>query len=124
MRELLNRIGSGKAVVGVIGLGYVGLPMSMLIAKKFKVVGYDVDASLIQEINAGKTRVEDVPQSTLVARLGKSFFATSREEDLDACDIFIVCVPAFLFQDGVPDLDAVHKASETVGRHLHRGSLV
>jgi len=124
MQNLEDLIDSGKAVVGIVGLGYVGLPLSMLMARKFKVVGYDVDESLVVDINKGKSRVEDVPQSVLGAFLGRSFFATSREEDLEACDVFIVCVPAFLLADGIPDLDAVHKASSMVGRHLRQGSLI
>src|SRR6266545_6864095 len=89
MDDLVTRIGSRKVVVGIVGLGYVGLPMSMLTANKYKVVGYDIDADLVQELQRGLSRVEDVPQSTLTAHLGRSFFPTSREGDLDACDIFV-----------------------------------
>ena len=58
MQELLEKISSGRAVVGVIGLGYVGLPFSMLNARKFKVVGYDIDTNVIHGLSQGLS-VED-----------------------------------------------------------------
>src|SRR5437899_10630849 len=96
MQNLEDLIDSGKAVVGIVGLGYVGLPLSMLMARKFKVVGYDVDESLVVDTNKGKSRVEDVPQSVLGAFLGSSFFAPPRERALEACDSVTVGVPAVL----------------------------
>src|SRR2546426_12838968 len=86
-QNLLKKIDSGKAIIGVVGLGYVGLPTSVLFAKKFRVVGYDVDRRLIRELPHGVTRIEDVPRSALVACLGNSFFPTTKEKDLDGCDV-------------------------------------
>src|SRR2546428_846475 len=124
MGDLLKRISSGKAVVGVIGLGYVGLPLSVLFARKFKVVGYDIDRRLIRDLTRGVTNIEDVPQTTLVACLGKSFFPTTNKRDLDGCDVFVICVPAYLSTNRVPNLDALRGASATVKRFLRNGSLV
>src|SRR6266540_275049 len=124
MQELLEKISSGRAVVGVIGLGYVGLPLSMINAKKFEVVGYDIDTHVIHNLVQGLSTVYGVLPATLASFIGKTFFPTSQESDLEKCDIFMICVPTPLGARNEPDLNALRGASRLVGRHLRKGTLV
>jgi len=123
MQELLEKISSGRAVVGVIGLGYVGLPFSMLNARKFKVVGYDIDTNVIHGLSQGLSVEDSVPPGSLGSFLGKTFFPTSNESDLNACDIFVICVPTPLGVHNEPDLNALREAARLVARHLRKGAL-
>jgi|SRR2546426_4242082 len=124
MQKLLEKISFGKAVVGVIGLGYVGLPLSMLSARKFKVVGYDTDTGLVHNLIRGLSEANGVSPETLASCVGKSFFPTSRESDLEECDIFAICVPTPLGAHNEPDLSALRDAARLVARHLRNGALV
>ncbi len=124
MEELLEKISSGKAVVGIVGLGYVGLPAAMLTAEKFKVVGYDIDLKRIRRLVQGGSPVDGVPPAKVASVLDKAFFPTSRESDMDICDIFVICVPTPLGPRNEPDLSALVDASLLVTRHLRPGTLV
>lgn len=124
MQELLEKINSRQAVIGVIGLGYVGLPISMLYARKFRVVGYDVDAQVIHSLVHGLPIRNIVLPTTLSSLTGKAFFPTSQESKLNECDIFVICVPTPLGARNEPDLNAVQEAAKLVSRQLRKGSLV
>ena len=124
MQNLREKISSGQAVVGVIGLGYVGLPLSLLNARKFKVVGYDIDTDLVHNLRQGHSEANGVSPANLVSIVGRAFFPTSQESDLEKCDIFVICVPTPLGAHNEPDLSAVCDAARLVSRHLRKGALV
>src|SRR6266481_7340712 len=123
---LLDRIRTKKAKIGVIGLGYVGLPLAVEFARQgFDVSGFDVDESKTSQINAGQTYIPDVPQVDLceVVKAGR-LRGTSRMADLAGMDVIDICVPTPLRKTKDPDLSYVVKAVEAVAATLRRGQLV
>ncbi len=124
--SVADRIRSRKARVGVIGLGYVGLPLAVEFARAgFDVTGFDVDEMKVQEIGAGKSHVPDVPASELSAVVSKGRLrATSDMRGLASMDVVDICVPTPLRKTRDPDLSYVVKAVEAVAATLGRGQLV
>ena len=125
-QQLLDRITTRKANIGVIGLGYVGLPLAVEFARQgFTVCGFDVDESKAALINAGKSYIPDVGQKELaeVVKAGR-LRATSRMGELADMDVIDICVPTPLRKTKDPDLSYVVKAVEAVAATLKRGQLV
>jgi UDP-N-acetyl-D-glucosamine dehydrogenase len=123
---LHDRIRTRGARVGVIGLGYVGLPLAVEFARAgFTVTGFDVDASKIAEINAGRSYIPDVPGDDLAAqvRAGK-LSATTDMTQLGEMDAVDICVPTPLRKTKDPDLSYIVLAVEAVAATLKRGQLV
>jgi UDP-N-acetyl-D-glucosamine/UDP-N-acetyl-D-galactosamine dehydrogenase len=107
--------------IAVIGLGYVGLPLTLAFAQRAPCTGFDIDQRRISELAAGHDRTGEVGTEGLQA---SSAIFSSDEGCLDACNTFIVSVPTPIDQNNVPDLHALASASRTVGRHLSRGDVV
>lgn len=124
--ELLKKIESKQARLGVIGLGYVGLPLAVEFASAgFHVVGFDVDAARVAELNAGRSYIPDVSVDHLkeVVAAGR-FIATTDPMALADCDIIDICVPTPLRKTKDPDLSYVVKAVETTAAVLRKGQLI
>src|SRR5919206_2852420 len=112
--ELLKRIESKQAKLGVIGLGYVGLPLAVEFARAgFGVIGYDVDERKVKALMAGNSYIPDVPASHLaeVVKNGK-FVATTDPKRLSEADIIDICVPTPLRKTKDPDMTYVVQAVE------------
>jgi UDP-N-acetyl-D-galactosamine dehydrogenase len=108
--------------IAVIGLGYVGLPVAVSFARKgFQVVGFEIDASRVDELSSGYDRTREVPGSELKH---PTLSITADVEALKAANFFIVTVPTPIDDALVPDLTAVHGASRTVGAALKKGDIV
>jgi UDP-N-acetyl-D-galactosamine dehydrogenase len=111
-----------KERIGVIGLGYVGLPVAIAFAKKFPgCVGFDIHREKVEELRRGHDRNRE--QSAEVLR-SSALHITSSVEDLKNCTFFVVAVPTPVDKNNVPDLSPVERASETVGRVMGKGSVV
>jgi UDP-N-acetyl-D-glucosamine dehydrogenase len=127
MKEQLSAsIEDRSAVVGVIGLGYVGLPLAVEFGKAgFKVVGFDVSQRVCDLLNAGKSHIQDVPDAD-VSALVKSgnFIATTEPEALRAADAISIAVPTPLGKTRDPDMSYVQAAAETIAKVAHPGLLV
>src|SRR6266511_2949707 len=123
---LLDRIRSRDARVGVIGLGYVGLPLAVEFAHAgFNVTGFDVDANKTAQINAGQSYIPDVAESDLAAcvRAGK-LRATTDMTALGEMDAIDICVPTPLRKTKDPDLSYIVLAVEAVAATIRPGQLV
>jgi UDP-N-acetyl-D-glucosamine dehydrogenase len=123
---LVRKIESRQAKVGIIGLGYVGLPLAVELARAgFQVVGFDVDEGKVVEINAGRSYIPDVSQDELAAVVASQHLRASTDfsglRDMDVADI---CVPTPLRKTKDPDLSFVVKALEVVAANLTPGQLV
>jgi UDP-N-acetyl-D-galactosamine dehydrogenase len=124
------REGSGQARppalenvrVGIIGLGYVGLPLAVYMARHFPVLGFDVNTARIGELAGGRDRTGEVTDEEFAAARTISF--TADIEALRDCNFYIVTVPTPIDQAKRPDLTALMQASETVGRVLSPGDVV
>jgi nucleotide sugar dehydrogenase len=109
----------------VIGLGYVGLPLAREASNAgFKVAGFDLNEAVVARLNSGSSHVDDVPDDDVAKMIRMGFRATALEEEIDAPETVVICVPTPLSADGVPDLTAVRGASELAGRILRPGMLV
>jgi UDP-N-acetyl-D-glucosamine dehydrogenase len=124
--ELLKRIENKQARLGVIGLGYVGLPLAVEFARAgFQVVGFDVDQRKVDALNAGESYIPDVPAEHVAEVVKKGLFrATIDEKALTDVDIIDICVPTPLRKTRDPDLSYVQQAVETTARVLRKGQLV
>ena len=123
---LLDRIRTKSARVGVIGLGYVGLPLAVEFARQgFDVSGFDVDESKTGQINAGRSYIPDVRQTDLceVVKAGR-LRGTSRMAELAGMDVIDICVPTPLRKTKDPDLSYVVRAVEAVAATLKPGQLI
>ncbi len=124
--DLLQRIKNGEARVGIIGLGYVGLPLAVEFAKAgLPVIGYDVDQTKVDALMAGKSYIPDVPCEELVdvVKAG-TFRATTDQGELANVDVIDICVPTPLRKTRDPDLSYVVKAIEATAAVLRKGQLV
>src|SRR5918998_313054 len=123
---LLGRIRDRSAKVGVVGLGYVGLPLAVEFAKAgFRVVGYDVSERVVSSLRAGRSHIQDVPPADVAAlvRSGK-FEATTDERRLAEVDAISIAVPTPLSKTRDPDMSYVLAARDTIARNAHAGLLV
>lgn len=108
--------------IGVIGLGYVGLPLASAFGRKFPVVGFDIDVHRIDELKRGLDRTREVTTEEL--RVADQLAFTSDRADLRDCNFFIVTVPTPIDAARRPDLSALIGATETVGHALSKGDIV
>jgi UDP-N-acetyl-D-glucosamine dehydrogenase len=123
---LLDRIRERSAHVGIIGLGYVGLPLAVEFARQgLHVTGFDVDASKTDQINAGTSYIPDVPTADLAAVVRSGHLrATTDMSALGQMDAVDICVPTPLRKTKDPDLSYVVKAVEAVAKTLRAGQLI
>jgi UDP-N-acetyl-D-glucosamine dehydrogenase len=110
--------------IGIIGLGYVGLPLAVAFAEAgCDVVGLDVDASKVEALNGGRSYIEDVPGSAL-SPLGERLRATGDYAELAGCDAVILCVPTPLSDSREPDLTYLFDSATALAQVLRSGQLV
>jgi len=125
--ELLRaKIADGSAVCGVVGLGYVGLPLAVEMGNvDLKVIGLDVSKRVVNDLNAGKSHIKDIPSAD-VARLRKAgrFEATTEMSRLAECDVISICVPTPLSKTKDPEMSYVIAATESVAASLRPGQLI
>ncbi|MDA0194133.1 MAG: nucleotide sugar dehydrogenase [Bacteroidetes bacterium] len=117
------------AIIGVIGLGYVGLPLAVEFAKKYKVIGFDINESRVSDLNDGHDTTLEVDYLSLSEvlfskNIAVGLTATSDPNKLVQCNIYVVTVPTPVEKHNRPDLRPLYKASETVGRVLKRDDIV
>jgi UDP-N-acetyl-D-glucosamine dehydrogenase len=124
--SLGNAIASGSATVGVIGLGYVGLPLAAAIARGgLQTVGFDIDPTKIERLNNGKSYIDAVQSEQLDEYLrAKRFRATSEFAELSLCNVIVICVPTPLTRYRDPDLSYVENTAQTIAKYLTAGQLI
>ena len=123
--ELINRITNKQAQVGVIGLGYVGLPLLVEFASKgFRAIGFEVDESKARRINEGQSYIGDVPAARLNEMVkSERLRATTDFNNLGDCDVIIICVPTPLRKTKEPDVSYILAAAEEIQKRLRRGPI-
>ncbi len=124
--NLVAKIDDRSAAIGIVGLGYVGLPLAQAFAEKgFLVYGYDLDKGKIDKLNHGVKYITDVdPRETTALIERKRFVPSGDDKVLGACDVIIICVPTPLRKVTLPDISYVVAASKAVGKHVKRGQLI
>lgn len=124
--SLIAKIRSRKAVVGVIGLGYVGLPLGMAFAEQgFQTVGLDVDPTKVDSITRGESYIQHISSGPLSRLTGDGRLrATTDFSQAAVCDALIICVPTPLSDAREPNLDYVRAAGKAIAPHLGNGQIV
>ena len=113
-----------KFKIGVIGLGYVGFPLACLFAKKYQVIGYDINEKRIKEINAGIDSTNEVTAGALETALANGMICTSQLDDIKSCNVYIVAIPTPVDDFYNPELLPLKSASTSVGKVLKKGDYV
>jgi len=123
--RLRARIEARQARVGVIGLGYVGLPLALLFSEeKFPVTGFDVDAKKVATLNAGGSYIYRIPPTDIQAARARGFGATADYAHLSEMDAVVICVPTPLTESREPDLSYIVATAEAIAPHLRAGQLI
>lgn len=125
-KSLLARIASRDATAGVIGLGYVGLPLVELFAKAgFRIIGFDIDPVKIEKLNAGQSYIGHIDSARIAALNAEGRFqATSDFARLAEVDAMLICVPTPLGEHREPDLGPVINTGKAIGKHIRPGQIV
>lgn len=119
--SLTSKINDKSAIVGIVGMGYVGLPLAVAFSKKFKVIGYNKSKDKTELLKKGKSYIEDVKDTEIDL---KKLYPTNNYKDLKDCDFIIIAVPTPLREDKSPDLSYIKKAGEEIGEILKKGQFV
>ncbi len=123
-KQLLDRIRSRKARIGIIGLGYVGLPLVIAFCKAgFKVTGFDVDKKKVDLLRKGRSYIKHINTGRL-AQYKSSFTPTADFSVLSEMDCIVICVPTPLDKHREPDMSYVFSTTETIARYLRKGQLI
>ncbi|WP_305759926.1 Vi polysaccharide biosynthesis UDP-N-acetylglucosamine C-6 dehydrogenase TviB [Brevundimonas sp.] len=122
MKEYVEMMPVGSERIAVLGLGYVGLPLAVAFGMKFDTLGFDINAERIDELRRGIDRTLEIDTQELVASDRLTF--TSDPAALAGCNVFIITVPTPIDEHKRPDLSALLRASETVGKILKKGDVV
>jgi UDP-N-acetyl-D-glucosamine dehydrogenase len=123
--QLSKRIESGAVRVGIIGLGYVGLPLARTFCERgIRVLGFDVDPAKVERLERGETYIKHISSETVRAMRGSGFEATADFHRLDEPDVIIICVPTPLTESREPDLTYVVNSARSIAERLRPGQLV
>ncbi|MBV9137406.1 MAG: nucleotide sugar dehydrogenase [Hyphomicrobiales bacterium] len=122
---LMDAIGSRQAVIGVMGLGYVGIPLALAAVKnRHKVIGFDIDATRVEKINRGESLIKHIPAAVMVEAVKGGFTATADFALLSEPDAILICVPTPLTRHREPDLTFVKNTARVVAERLRPGQLI
>ena len=113
-----------KYKIAVIGLGYVGLPVSVLFSTKYKVIGYDIDVERIKSLNNFNDTTEELSSKDIKTALNKNLLLSNDIDSISDCNIFIITVPTPIDKNKKPDLSLLYSASKLVGEYLKAGDIV
>ena len=119
--KLISKTLDKKAIVGIVGLGYVGLPLAVAFSKELHVIGYNNNNDKVELLKHGKSYIEDVKDEDIDLNM---FTPTSSPEDLKQCDFIFIAIPTPLRKDKSPDLSDLKIAGEEIGSILREGQFV
>lgn len=126
-QQLMAKILDGSVTVGVVGLGYVGLPLALEFAKEgIRTIGIDVSAEKVKSLSAGKNYIQDLNDDEIrdVVKNKKTLTATLDFSVCGQCDVIYVCVPTPFTPNKDPDISHIVHATEGIAAHLRKGQLV
>jgi UDP-N-acetyl-D-glucosamine dehydrogenase len=123
--ELKQKLASREARIGIVGMGYVGLPLALLFSgERFRVTGFDIAADKVATLNAGKSYIVRILPESIVEAQKAGFRATADYAEIAAMDAVIICVPTPLDEHHEPDLSFVIGTVKAVAPHIHDGQLI
>lgn len=123
--ELKARIEARKARIGIIGMGYVGLPLALLFSEqRFEVAGFDIDREKVKTLNGGGSYIVRIPGTEVQRAKQAGFRATADYSEIAQMDVVIICVPTPLSEHHEPDLSYITGTVEAMAPHVHHGQLI
>lgn len=124
--NLLDKINSKEAVIGVVGLGYVGLPLLMeFVEQGFKTIGFDVDGRKVEMLNAGKSYIKHIDENRVKSvRETNIFEATNDFGRIKDADCILICVPTPLTRHREPDMSFITGTAQTLAKHIRKGQFI
>lgn len=122
----IQKLNEKQAVIGVVGLGYVGLPLNLcFIEKGFRSVGFDIDGNKVTALNAGRSYIKHISAERISSAVKSGLFdATTDFSRLKECDAILIAVPTPLNKNREPEMEYIVKTSEAIYPHLRKGQLV
>ena len=125
INEWLERVKMRTARIGIIGLGYVGLPLTLLFSEEhFCVTGFDTDLTKVERLNSGESYIYRIERGHIAAARAAGFVATADFRQIADMDAVLICVPTPLHDDHTPDMSYVVSTMEVIAPHVRRGQLI
>ena len=125
MRKLIDKIKTKDAVIGIVGLGYVGIPLASRTSSiGFKVVGFDIDNDRVDDLNKANSPIKHIPDSEIQSMLDDGFFATWDFSKIADCDCIIICVPTPLNKAREPNLTFVTDTMEVMKPYFREEQMI
>jgi UDP-N-acetyl-D-glucosamine dehydrogenase len=122
---LIEKINSNSTIIGLIGLGYVGLPLMIRFSEEdFRVIGFDIDEEKVQKLNDGESYMRHIPDSSILAAASNGFNATSDWKRISECDAILICVPTPLGPHKEPDLQYIRGTMNSIKSYIKKGQLL
>jgi UDP-N-acetyl-D-glucosamine dehydrogenase len=124
--DLLKKIESNEAVIGVVGLGYVGLPLLMeFVDHGFKTIGFDIDKRKVDMLNAGKSYIKHIDEKRIKSVMESNLFASTDDfSKIKEVDCILICVPTPLTKHREPDMSFITGTAENLSNHIRKGQLI
>jgi UDP-N-acetyl-D-glucosamine dehydrogenase len=123
--QFIQRVENRSARIGIIGMGYVGLPLALLFSEeRFTVTGFDIDSKKVSTLNAGGSYIVRIPGTEIQAAQQHGFHATTDYSEIANVDVVIICVPTPLNEYHEPDLSYIRDTSKAIAPHLRDGQLI
>jgi len=124
-KDLRARIEARRAKVGIVGMGYVGLPLALLFSEReFPVTGFDIDANKVNALNSSRSYIYRIPETEIATAREKNFSATADYSQAVDMDAIIICVPTPLDEYREPDLSYIQATAKAIAPHLRAGQLI
>lgn len=123
--QFIQKIENRSARIGIIGMGYVGLPLALLFSEeRFAITGFDIDGKKVSALNAGDSYIVRIPGTEIQAAQKHGFRATADYSEIGNVDVVIICVPTPLNENHEPDLSYIRDTAKAIAPHLREGQLV
>ncbi len=124
-KDIINSIKSKKSTIGVIGLGYVGLPLCLrLVEQKFNVIGFDIDQSKIDSLLKTRSYIDHIPSAKIKSIITNGFSPTTDFSNISKIDIIVICVPTPLGKHNEPNLNYIFNTIQEIGPYLKNNQLI
>jgi UDP-N-acetyl-D-glucosamine dehydrogenase len=124
-QKLIEKLKDRSAVIGILGLGYVGLPLSIRFSEVgFRVIGIDIDKSKVDLLNEGRSFIQHIPSESIKKSINKGFQATTDFSNVSDADALIICVPTPLNKYREPDLSYVIETTDSISPYLRNGQVI
>lgn len=123
--QILNKIESKEAIVGIIGMGYVGLPLAILSSNcGFQTIGFDIDEEKIKKLNEGISYIKHIKEEEIKKAKKNNFYATTDFKKLSICDVILICVPTPLTEHLEPDMQYIENTGQEISKNLRKEQLI